>query len=137
MSVHLFFGEEFNLADEVSEWALMEFAESAEAAEHETLAAAAAIMRLLKEVVAPEDWVRFRSVARKNKAGVDDCLPLVVAVWEGKTVRPTERPADSSDGPSSTEPRSMSDSAARAIDLLPGRPDLQRLVLLTQEAKSA
>lgn len=129
-----FFGETFTLAEEISEFALMEFAESAENADSETLAGLAAIMRLLREVVIPEDWGRFKATARKNKAKVEDVLPLAVSVFEVKTARPTPRPADSSDGPPATEPRSTSGSGSRAFDLLDGRPDLQVMVARMESA---
>lgn len=127
-----FFGEQVALNDEISEWALMEFAEAAEQVDESSLGALAAVMRLLKEAVDPADWQRFRSIARKNKATSVQCMPVVVAVFEAGTGRPTSRPAVSSDGSPATAPSSTAGSSSPAI--LPGRPDLQIAVLRAQES---
>ena len=127
-----FFGEQIELADSCSEWALMEFADTAERVESESLPALAAAMRLLREAVAPKDWARFTATARKNKATAEQCLPVIVAVFEVATDRPTSLPADSSDGQRTTAPNSTGASSSPAI--LPGRPDLQIAVLRAREA---
>ena len=131
-----FFGEQIELADECSEWALMEFADTAERVESESLPALAATMRLLKEAVAPKDWARFTATARKHKAKAEQCLPVVVAVFEGATDRPTSLPADSLAGQRTTEPNSPAGSSSPAT-LLSGRPDLQLAVLRAQESRAS
>lgn len=137
MSEVVFFGEPIRLADTVSEWALMEFAEVAETVDDASLAGMAAVMRLLKESVLAEDWLKFRALARTNKASVEDCMPVVVAVYTTETGRPTVRPSDSSDGPPATSTNSTDVSAGVAVAALAGRPDLQLMVLSAQEARSA
>ena len=132
-----FFGETIRLADSVSEWALMEFAEAAEQVDDASLAGMAAVMRLLKESVLAEDWGKFRDLARTNKASIEDCMPVVVAVFTAETGRPTVRPSDSSDGPPATSTSSTDVSAGVAVRALAGRPDLQLMVLNAQEARSA
>lgn len=118
------FGESFGLADSVGEFALMEFAEAAEDVESNSLGAMAAVMRLLREAVVPQDWQRFRAACRANKATTEQLLPVVMAAFEQETDRPTVRPSDSSDGPVSTEPRSAAGSSSRVIERLEaeGRP---------------
>lgn len=128
-----FFGEQIALADEISEWALMEFAEAAEHTDEASLGGYAAVMRLLEEAVAAQDWQRFRSLARKNKATSAQCMPAVVAVFEAQTDRPTSRPAVSSDGPPATAPSSTVGSSS-LVTSLSGRPDLQVAVLRARES---
>ena len=133
----VFFGETIRLADSVSEWALMEFAEAAETVDDASLAGMAAVMRLLKVSVLPADWSKFRDLARANSASVEDCMPVVVEVFTAETGRPTVRPSDSSDGPPATSTNSTDASAGVAVRALAGRPDLQLMVLQAQEARSA
>ena len=64
-----FCGESFDLNDEVSEFALMEFAEAAaDGLDADAMAGMAAMMRLIKECVVKADVARFLKSARKNRA---------------------------------------------------------------------
>lgn len=137
MSEIVFYGETFTFVEEVGDFALMEFAESAERVDSESLAGLAAIMRLLKAAVIEDEWNRFQATARKNKATVDACMKVVMDVFERETERPTVRPSDSSDGPLTTAPKSVDASSLRVAKRLEGRPDLQLMVLQAAEARSA
>ncbi len=124
-----FFGETFALTDEIPEFALMEFAEAADSGGTvEGMDGMAAMLRLVIAIVDPADEKRFRATARKNRAGGQDLLEVIKAAFEAATERPTGRPADSSDGPSVIEPRSVVSSDARVSERLAGRPDLQLAV---------
>lgn len=126
------FGESFRLSEDVDEFTLLEFAEAADDAEDNSLAAMAAMMRLLRASVHEEDWPRFRRVCRKNKAGVDNFLPIIRDLFHREVpARPTERPSDSSGGPPTTLDRSTEDSSSRAIARLEdiARPDLALFVV--------
>ena len=138
-----FFGESFRLVDEPSEWAMLEFASIAGGTDSSELAGLAAIMRLLEASVDEADWERFKTVARKNKAKIErDLMPVVVAVFQGETERPTPPPSDSSAGrpataPNSTvafspavPPRPVGDRYDQMIQELngEGRPDLALFV---------
>ncbi|MGZ6838561.1 MAG: hypothetical protein ACXVGE_22080 [Blastococcus sp.] len=132
------FGETFALADTISEFSLMEFAEAAEDVESNSLGAMAAVMRLLREAVLPEDWQRFRQSCRTNKASAEALLPIVYKVFEDATDRPTQRPSDSSDGPPATEPKSTGDSSSRVIERLEaeGRPAWALIAKQVQESRA-
>lgn len=132
-----FYGEKFTLVEKVGDYALMEFAESAERVDSESLAGLAAIMRLLKAAIPEADWPRFQATARKNRASVDVCMELVMVLFEQEAARPTGRPSDSSGGPRIIEPNFTGGSSSPVIDRLNGRPDLQLMVLRAQEARSA
>ncbi|MGZ4663589.1 MAG: hypothetical protein ACXV5Q_00685 [Frankiaceae bacterium] len=138
MPSHELFGETFQLANEIGEFALMEFAEAAEDVESNSLGAMAAVMRLLREAVLPEDWPRFRAVCRANKASAESLLPIVYAVFQQETDRPTQRPSDSSDGPVTIAPRSAVDSSSRVIQQLEdeGRPAWALIAKQVQESRA-
>lgn len=127
-----FYGESFGLVDSPNEFALMEFAESAESVEENTLAALSSMFRLLKDSIVSEDWNRFRALARKNRAGSETLMPVIFAVFEQTTDRPTSRPADSSVGPGTTVPSSVSQPADPAMERFAGRPDMQASLLATR-----
>lgn len=152
-----FFGETFTLSPDVSEFALMEFAEAAaDGVDGDTMQGMASMLRLILDCLAepepvvetaedgtetvvpqPSERARFRAVARKNRAAAKDLMPVIQAAFEGKAERPTGRSSDSSDGPGSTGPKSGSNSAVKGLERLAGRPDLQIAVVRTREVASA
>ncbi len=130
-----FFGETIRLADEASEWAMLEFASLAGDTDSGEMEGLAAIMRLLKASVHPDDWSRFTGLARKNNAKIErDLMPVVVAVFEQATDRPTQRPSVSSDGPTPTVPSSTASSYSLEERLL-RRPDIMVIVEDSQAAQ--
>jgi len=123
-----FFGDTFELNDDVSQFALLEFAEAAsEGQDGDTMEGLASMLRLVKECVAEKDRKRFIASCRKNRAGAEDLTKVLQAAFEVKAERPTGRPADSSGGPTVIEPKSDVNSDAKASTLT-GRPDLQLMV---------
>lgn len=118
-----FYGQEFARNPEVSEFALMEFAEAASAGtDSDDLAGMAALLRFAVEVVGEKDRARFRSTARTNKASSDDLIAMLTLGVAGE--RPTEAPSDSSGGRTVIEPKSAP-SSVEPVTAFPGRPDLQ------------
>lgn len=98
-----FCGETFTVATKVGIIPLGRFAQAAasglDTAEMDGLAA---LIDVVAGVVVDDDRDRFLSVASKNRASADDLLPIVQAVMEAQSGRPTERPSDSSDGSPTT-----------------------------------
>ena len=130
-----FFGEQFDLNETVSEFALMEFAEAAaDGLDANAMAGMAAMMRLIKECVVKADVPRFLKSARKNRAGSEDLLPILKATFEQVTERPTGLPSDSSDGQTVIVPSSVVKPADKGLEHFAGRPDLQ---LAVQHSRSA
>jgi hypothetical protein len=130
-----FFGEQFDLNAEVSEFALMEFAEvAADGVDAEMMEGLAAMMRLVKECIIAADVSRFLKTARKNRAASKELLPILEATFNATTERPTSQPSDSSDGLSVIEPSSVVNSADKGLERLNGRPDLQLAVLHSRSA---
>ncbi len=129
-----FFGETIRLAEEPSQTAMMDFAEVA-SGELSPLEAMAATKTVIKACVHPDDWQRFWSLARKHNADTErDLMPVVVAVFEMETDRPTQRPSDSSDGPRPTAPSSTAGSSLLE-ERLRARPDLMVIVEDAQAAQ--
>jgi hypothetical protein len=135
------FGEYFALNPrEDYEWAMIEFADAAMGgADSDLLSGAAAVMSLLKSAIAADDWARFRKLAREKKAQTKrDLMPIVVGIFTQAAERPTGRPSDSSDGPSST-PESAEVASYRQVierEEASGRPDRALMVKLAQEASA-
>lgn len=122
------FGQEFGLSTEISEFALMEFAEAASSGQDgDTMQGFASTLRFVRECIVADDVERFNATARRNKAKMTDLMVVIRAAFEQDTERPTSRPSDSSDGPSVIEPNSGSSAAGR-VSRLAGRPDLQLMV---------
>lgn len=132
-----FFGQEIRLVDEVSEWALMEFAHDATTADSNSLEGLAAVMQLLREAVDPVDWDLFKATARANRVNAEQCMTAVVTVFQEQTNRPTGRPSVSSDGPRVTATSSTVGSSPQGIDRLAGRPDLQLVAKQAQAARAS
>ena len=127
-----FYGETFRLADEVNEFAVMAFADGAENIEAESMAGMAAVYRLLQSSIHEDDWARFKQCAFKNRANAETLMPIIGAVFEQTTDRPTGRPADSTAGPTPMLPKSVSKPADAALDMLDGRPDMQFAVKMAR-----
>lgn len=120
----VFFGETFNLNPDVSEFALLEFAEAAsDGQDGDTMQGLASLMRLVKECIAPDELKRFLTLARKKKAGAKELTEVIQSAFGDAAERPTGRPADSTDGPSVTLAKSESSSDA-TVSRLASRPDL-------------
>ncbi len=133
-----FYGQQFELDDTPSEFALMEFAEAAaDGADGDTMQGMASMLRLIRGCLTAEDWPRFARTARTNKAAAKDLLPVFEAAFGQATERPTGQPSDSTDGLPTITPKPASNSAGKVSTLLAGRPDLQLAVRKAREAAAA
>jgi len=91
----------------------------------------------LQRQIHPDDWDVFWDLAKTNRQGTKDLLEVAMTITEKIATFPTGQPSDSSDGQSTTGTRSPDGSSSlttKALDLLPGRPDLQMAVVRAQEA---
>ncbi len=129
-----FYGETFTLTSEVSEWALMEFAEAAASGEDGgTMEGMASMLRLVQACVVDTDWARFRALARVKRADTDALLPVIQAAFAQAAERPTGRSSDSSDGPATTAQSSALRPADPATALFAGRPDRELAIAKTRQ----
>lgn len=130
----LFFGETFRMAEKIGAMSVMRFAKIAAAgADSSDMDGLAAMYDLIKACIHRDDWSRFERVADDNSASEDELFEVVGQVLGAQADRPTERPSDSSDGPSAIAPSSTSTPADRAIAREAGRPELQLAIAKAQE----
>ena len=132
-----FYGESFQLEPEPNEFALMQFAAAAEEVDVNSMGAMGAAFRLLQAAIVDEDWPRFKQTAFANKATSETLMPVMFAVFEQASERPTERPSVSSDGPAPTPLISVSQPDDPAMEQLSGRPDMQFAYQRSLKAVSA
>lgn len=149
MSDVQFFGESFALKHpDDYQWAMLEFAEVATGGVDDgTLEALAAVMTMLRAALADDDFPRFRAAARKNRAQVKrDLMPVVVAAFRQEVVdHPSGLPSDSSDGPTVTEPKSVSAPAPQGSPALvlvqeleaEGRADKAEFIVMAERARAS
>jgi hypothetical protein len=96
-------GETFTVADEPNIVALGMFARAARGgADSNDMEGLATLIDTIASVVIPEDENRFLALASKHRLDADLLLKIVAAVMEVQSGRPTEPPADSSTGQSTT-----------------------------------
>lgn len=91
----------------------------------------------LQSVIHVDDWAVFWDLAKTNGQQTKDLLEVAMTITEKIAAFPTGQPSDSSTGPQATGTRSSDGSPSlttKALDLLPGRPDLQTAVIRAQES---
>jgi hypothetical protein len=135
-----FAGERFRTRKKIGAIALLRFAHVAnKGTDSASLEGLAAMYELLEAVIAKDEWVRFQQHAADAEADDTQLMKVVADVTEMLAKRPTERPSDSSDGPTSTPQNSEDDSSSRTIRRFEqeGRPDLALMVVMAQEDRAA
>lgn len=124
-----FYGQTFELRDRVGLMTLMQFAAVAvKGVEVDDMEGLVAVYRMLEDVIVPDDWQRFQDHARTVSASSDDLLAVVKQAMQVIGGRPTVRPSDSSDGPSSTTESSKVPSSYRVPVDLSEMTDVRSLV---------
>lgn len=111
------------------------------------------IMRLLREVIHPEDFDLFWKIAKRERQDPQtDLVPMANAIMEAVTDFPTPPSSASADGPSTTPPRSVAavslpatapptpnltpSTADLALRQLHGRPDLQEFIVQAEQQRA-
>lgn len=121
-----FFGTTIRVHPDLSDLSLLEVFTALEGG---GTGAVAALTGMIDVLIHPEDVVEFRRLVKEHRQSSEDVAHLAMKVIEAITDRPTQRPADSSGGPSTTATRSVDASVAEAVARYEGRPDLQLAVL--------
>jgi hypothetical protein len=148
-------GRTFRLDDRgVSLMGLMEFAELARRQGQSTsgqdeMDTLAALLGLLEECIAADEWDAFRAHARQVRADADALNAVMTDAVAAKAARPTRPPSGSPDGRSTTGTNSAAGSSSpasstRVGDLAvqraledDGRPDMALVVKRARQAASA
>lgn len=116
-------------------------AQEREAAEREASAAETEILSadsegteaqyaFIRGCIGDGQWRRFRDVAVRAGVGGDELMDVCARIYEAVAGRPTRRPSDSSDGPSSTGDGSTASSASPEPTGGPARPAADSSVIL-------
>lgn len=99
------------------------------------------VLEAMKGQIHPDDWDLFLKTANANRQQTMDLMALSQDLTAAVAGFPTGRSGGSSAGRSSTGRKSKAGSSSpatgRALTLLKGRPDLQRAVMLAEEARQA
>lgn len=131
-----FMGEEFAIADKIGLMPLLKFAKAAQSGlDSADMEGMAAMLDLLQQCIADEEWARFQDHATKTRADDNELMQVIKDVQTILTARPTSRPSDSSDGPQQTAPISAEDSSSLEVVRRlksKGRPDLAMAVYRQQ-----
>ena len=143
MSVE-FKGEEFEPRDRVNRMRSLALAKLArdgakvdeKDAGQAVMANMAALYELVEHVLRPEDFERFMDLCDREGAEDSDLYEFTGKMIGAAAGRPTERPSDSSGGPSTTPVSSESRAEALVTERFPGRPDLQMAALAAQRGDS-
>lgn len=131
-------GQQFQMADQPNGYLMTKFGMmAAEGADTDDPEAARLMMKLLKSCFTPEEFKRFDRLCEDTPTSAEDLLTVVTDAIEVWSARPTPRPADSSDGPPTTSPRSTDDFSSRVIqrEIERGRPDLAYAAWEAQQAQ--
>lgn len=91
---------------------------------------------IVATIIDPEDRERFEGTMLANRATIEDLSTLAQRLLEVLTARPTQRPSDSSDGPSTTPTSSAADAYSPALRVLEGRPDLQAAIVMAERQRA-
>lgn len=136
-----YFGTTIRVNPAVSKAGLIQFlAEAGDPGQQDEVRQAQIIMYLIRECVAPDDFELFWGIAKRERQDPqEDLMPLCNSIMEAVAAFPTGQSSGSPAGPSTTPQRyevalpsqdvpDLSPTDLRAIELLGGRPDLQRAV---------
>lgn len=144
-----FFEATIRVNPSCSKAALIEFLDAAATVDQQDeIRGAQLIMQMMREVVHPDDFARFWTIAKRERQDPEtDLMPIAQQVIEATTGFPTGQPSGSGSGPAIITPRSVVDlplpdapgldrTALRALHLTAGRPDLQVAVVRAAEQRN-
>jgi len=105
-------GHSYKVADKVGLMPLLKFAHAADQGiDSQDIEGLNAIYEMLNDCIAPADWDRFQKEMTKEKAFVDDLLPVVQQAIQIISARPTGEPSGSSTSSESTTDGLTGDSS--------------------------
>lgn len=111
---------------EVSELELVDLMEMTTTTNDDDPSAIVVIKKMFRQVIHPDDFDLFWSLAKQNRQQIADLMPVYQVLLEAATTRPTRQPSDSSPGRPATLEASPPISSSEVVS--PGRPDLVLLL---------
>jgi hypothetical protein len=134
-------GESFRVSPDASDIAAIAFVEAAALIDKDDTASAVMLAKsALKPFVHEDDYDRLIAVGLAKRQSLNDLLRLYRSLVEAVARFPTTQPSDSSDGQSSTVPKSMdvySQAVVMAMGASEGRPDIKRIIYQTYQERMA
>lgn len=144
------FGTEIRVHPSLTDIVLMDFAEKAQAIDENSPEVMGFIKMQMRVVIAPEDFDAFWQAALDNGQDSGDLMRVMKTIVETKAERPTQLPSDSSAGHArtvttspdvsswpATEGSQLTAMDRRAIEAMPGRPDLALVVMEAAKQRAA
>jgi hypothetical protein len=124
------FGSTMRVGEDAGDLQFIEFMEHAMTLDaNDQVEGMRAVTSFLRSLVHADDWDEFWLLAKRNRQDFTDLMNVAKAIVQANAGFPTGRPSDSSSGRPSTNKKSKGASssrrAARALQLLDGRPDLK------------
>ena len=134
-----FGGQQFRMVERVGLMPLMRFAKVAKGGtDSGDMDGLAAMYDLLQAVIDPADWARFEDHAVKVAADDETLMKVVADVFKVLSERPTQRPSDSSERPSTTSTSSPAgSSSAVTLRESQGRADLALVHRLAEDSRAS
>ncbi len=117
----IFYGEQFQIADEVGGMVMFDFADvAARGIDSNEMEGLAAMRALIKDCLADGEWQRFHDATIRHKVPPDVLMAVATKVYEVISSRPTESPSGSAGGRSNTSPSSSTSASRReSLGLVP------------------
>ena len=134
-----YFGNVIRVEPNVTDTILLDFLSKASGIDDELgPEAMAAVTDFLAALIHHEDFPTFMHVARANRQTIEDLMTVGYKLLETVTARPTQAPADSSGGRSTTPAESTPNSSVPTVTVAlerAGRPDLALAVVQAAESR--
>jgi hypothetical protein len=134
------FEHELRVNPQFGELELTDFMEAAADIDDADTAKASAFLKdTFRLAVHPDDFEVFWATAKRERQTIQDLMGLFHAMIQLVSGRPTQRPSDSSDGPSLTSASSADDSSSQVIHRLEreGRPSIALMVAQRAESQAS
>lgn len=135
------FGNTIRVEPNLTDTILMDFLSKASGIDDEAgPEAMKAVEDFLASMIHHEDYPTFMQVGRARRQNIEDLMTVAYSILEVATDRPTQAPADSSDGRSTTRAVSTANSSVPAVKQeleRRRRPDLALAVVQAQEARAS
>jgi hypothetical protein len=119
------FGEPIRLEERYNQVRLVNLLSRAHTIDERDPTAMVVVKDMAQLLIDRHDFIRFWTLAEQYDQTLQELVGTLEAVMAAMTDRPTQRPSDSSVGPTSSEENSPDDSPTLESR---GRPDLQLLV---------
>lgn len=135
--VFTYFGAQIQVNPDLSVLDMVDFVEAGAEIDEEDVKGILLVKDFAKAVIHADDFAEFWGLAKKHRQGIQELMETCSEIIAKVAERPTRPSSDSPSGPETTGAKLKGGSYSRALTLLEGRPDLQEVVVVKQEARQA